>query len=52
MTLTCEEECVFYLKQPLFLDQHTFLHIPEIEMGLATGHYDVAVCRVKVCCKH
>lgn len=40
------------LKQALLLDQHAFLQVPEIEMGLAAGHYDVAVRWVKVCSKH
>lgn len=43
---------VSYLKQALLLDQHAFLQVPEIEMRLAAGHYDVAVCWVKVCSKH
>lgn len=46
------DSLVSYLKQPLLLAQYAFLQVPEIEMGLATGHYDVAVCRVKVCSKH
>lgn len=41
-----------YLKQPLFLDEHAFLQTPEIEMRLATGHEDAAVCRVKVYTEH
>lgn len=43
---------VSHLKQSLLLDQYTFLQVPEIEMGLAAGHYDIAVCRVEVCSKH
>jgi len=41
-----------HLKQSLLLDQHAFLQVPEVEMGFAAGHYDVAVCRVKVCSEH
>lgn len=43
---------VFHLKQSLFLDQHAFLQVPEIQVGLAAGHHDAAVCWVKVCSKH
>lgn len=41
-----------YLKQPLLLDQHTFLQAPEIQMRFAAGDNDAAVCRVKVYTKH
>lgn len=41
-----------HLKQPLLLDQHAFLQAPEIQMRLATCHYDAAVCRVEVHTKH
>lgn len=51
-TLHVGNSLVPYLKQSLLLDQNAFLQVPEIEMGLAAGHYDVAVCRVKVCSKH
>ena len=43
---------VCYLKQPLFLDEHAFLQAPEIEMRLATGHEDAAVCRMEVYTEH
>lgn len=52
MFIGVENSLVSYLKQSLLLDQQAFLHVPEIEMGLAAGHYYVAVCRVKVRSKH
>lgn len=41
-----------HLEQPLLLHQHAFLQAPEIQMRFAAGHYDAAVCRVKVYTKH
>lgn len=41
-----------YLEQALLLDQRPFLQRPEVEVGFAAGHYDVAVCRVEVGGKH
>lgn len=42
-----------YLEQSLLLHQRaSFLQGPEVQMRLATGHYDVAVSWVKVCSEH
>lgn len=41
-----------HLEQPLLLHQHAFLQAPEIQMRFAAGHYDAAVCGVKVYTKH